>query len=112
MSMLHVQLLVLLLTRICAKRKTRINGKVKWFSIVDILFIQNTYDPAYWAAWVIWCFWWDIYDRKYYKVAGGMGCAIVGLRTLWVMQTKTLIYIPAVLSSMGMTYASFYVALF
>ena len=110
--MLHVQLLVLLLARIFAKRKTRIRGNVKWFSIVDILFIQNTYDIVYWAAWVLWCFWWDIYDRGYYKSAGGMGCIIVGLRTLWIMQSSVYIYIPAVLSSMGMTYTAFYVGLF
>lgn len=110
--MLHVQLLVLLLARVCAKRKTKMRGRVKWTSIVDILFIQNTYDPIYWAAWVLWCFWWDVYDRGYYKTAGGMGCVIVALRTLWVMKSNVLIYIPAVLSSMGITYAAFHSALF
>jgi len=110
--MLHVQLLVLLLARACAKRKTKMRGRVKWISIVDILFIQNTYDPIYWAAWVTWCFWWDVYDRKYYKTAGGIGCIIVALRTVWVMKSNVFVYIPAILSSMVITYAAFHRALF
>lgn len=109
---MHLQFAVLLLSRICAKRKFKIRGRVKWLSLIDILFAQNVYDPIYWAAWVLWCFWWDVYDRKWCATAGGMGGIIVALRSLWVIQTNTFMYIPAVLSSMVMTYCGFYEALF
>ena len=84
-KMLHVQLLVMLAARVCAKRKLKVRGKVKWFSLVDILLVQNTYDPIYWAAWILWCFWWDIFDRKWYKTAAGMGWTIAALRTVFVL---------------------------
>ena len=51
---MHLQFAVLLLSRICAKRKFKIRGRVKWLSLIDILFAQNVYDPIYWAAWVLW----------------------------------------------------------
>lgn len=111
-SMLILQIAVLLACRILAKRKCRVRGKVKWISLVDIILMQKTDNPIYWTAWVLWCLWWDIYDREYYKVAGLLGYIITCLRILWLLTSKQLIYVPCVCTSIIMTYNALYIYLF
>lgn len=106
--MLALQIAVLFISRICAKRKLRIRGRVKWFSLLDIASMQDTMDPVYWVGWVIWCFYWDIYDREYYGYAGLMGVIISCIRSYWVLQNMMFWYIPSVISSCILTYAAFY----
>ena len=101
-------LIVLCATRLIAKRKCRVRGLVKWLSIVDLLLMQTTIDVAYWIAWGVWCLWWDVYDREFYKTATGMGFVIMCARSLWVMQTNTFYYIPSVVTSILLTYASMF----
>lgn len=112
LKMLILQILILFLFRLIAKRKFRVRGHIKWISLIDIVFIQDTNNIIYWIAWVLWCMWWDIYDREYYKVAGGVGYVITCLRILWILKTNTFLYIPCAVTSAAITYNAFYVALF
>ena len=106
--MLALQVLALFLSRLCAKRKMRIRGNVKWLSLIDIACMQDTQDPVYWAGWIIWCFYWDIYDRKCYGWSGMMGIVITGIRSYWMLNHMVYLYIPCVVTSCLLTYASFY----
>lgn len=106
--MLILQVLTLLACRIVAKRKFRIRGRIKWLSLVDILLIQETNDPVYWAAWIAWCLWWDIYDREWYRTAGGVAYAITCLRIMWVLKTNTYIYATCIVTSAAMAYNALY----
>ena len=112
LKMLILQVLVLFIFRIIAKRKFRIRGHIKWVSLVDIILIQESKDPIYWCAWVLWCMWWDIFDREHYKMAGFLGYTITCLRILWVLKTNTFIYIPCAVTSAAMTYNALYRAFF
>lgn len=110
--MLPVQILVLIISRALAKRKVKFRGNLKWLSVVDILMIQNTLNPLYWAAWILWCFFWDVYDRQKYFMAGFMAWTCCCLRVLWVMSEKQYIYLVCVGSSIILCYSSFYQLLF
>lgn len=107
-KMIALQILVLFLTRLCAKRKLKIRGRVKWLSLIDIASVQNTKDPIYWIGWVLWCFYWDIYDRKYYGWSGLIGTIFTCIRSYWMLTHMVYFYIPCVLTSCVLTYASFY----
>lgn len=98
---------VLILARSISKRKTRVKGRVKWTSFVDLAHVQNTYDISYWIGFVGWCVWWDIYDRGYNVTAGLLGILIMFARTFWIIHTHTYFFIPAVITSLSMAYAAF-----
>ena len=106
--MLVLQILALFLSRLFAKRKLKMKGKIKWLSLVDIIFVQETLDPIYWAAWIVWCFYWDVYDREYYGWAGLMGMVITCIRSYWCLKEHLYVYIPCIVSSGVLTYAGFY----
>ncbi len=110
--MIPIQFVVLVISRALAKRKVKFKGHLKWFSLVDIVLVQNTLHPLYWAAWILWCFFWDVYDRQRYGMAGSMAWVICCLRLLWVMTEKQYIYLVCVGSSMILCYSSFYQLLF
>ena len=106
--MLALQVLALFLSRLCAKRKMRIRGRIKWLSLIDIACMQNTLDPIYWVGWIVWCFYWDIYDRKCYGWSGLMGVVVTCIRSYWMLNHMVYLYIPCVITSCVLTYASFY----
>lgn len=106
--MIPLQITILFLSRLCAKRKLYFKGYLKWISIVDIACMQNTIHPLYWVAWILWCFFWDIYDREKYALAGVVAWIVCCTRTLWVIAEKNYIYLACVVSSMTLCYASFY----
>lgn len=106
--MLALQVFALFLSRLCAKRKLRIRGRVKWLSLVDIACMQETLDPIYWVGWMAWCFYWDIYDREFYGWSGLLGVVVTCVRSYWVLNQKVFFYIPSVITSCMLTYASFY----
>lgn len=110
--MLILQVVILFLCRLVAKRKFRVRGHIKWISLVDIILIQDTNDVTYWVAWVLWCVWWDIYDRERYKMAGGLGYVITCLRIMWILKSSTFIYIPCAVTSAAITYNALYRAFF
>lgn len=99
---------ILFLSRLFAKRKTKFTGIIKWLSLVDIILVQNTLDPLYIVSWVIWCFFWDVYDRKYYATAGFMTFIVTCMRIMFVMKELNYVYLACVLSSSLLCYASFY----
>lgn len=99
---------ILFLTRIVAKRKTKFSGKIKWLSLVDIALVQNTLDPLYITQWIVWCFFWDVYDRQYYATAGFMTFFVTCIRIVFVMHHLNYVYLPCVFSSCLLCYASFY----
>ena len=99
---------ILFLTRIAAKRKTKFTGKIKWLSLVDIILVQNTLDPLYITQWIVWCFFWDVYDRQYYATAGFMTFFVTCLRIVFVLHNSNYVYLACVGSSCLLCYASFY----
>ena len=99
---------ILFLTRIVAKRKTKFSGKIKWLSLVDIILVQNTLDPIYITQWVVWCLFWDVYDRQYYATAGLMTFFVTCLRIVFVLHHLNYVYLACVFSSCLLCYASFY----
>ena len=110
--MIPIQFIVLIISRALAKRKVKFKGYLKWLSLIDIIFVQNTLHPLYWIAWILWCFFWDVYDRELYGMAGGMAWITCCLRTLWVMTEKQYIYLVCVGSSIILCYSSFHQLLF
>ena len=106
--MLALQVLALFLSRLCAKRKMKMRGSIKWLSLIDIACMQNTQDPVYWSGWLVWCFYWDIYDRKYYGAAGLMGVVVTCIRSYWILNHAVLLYIPCVMTSCVLTYSALY----
>ena len=110
--MIPLQIVILIISRLCAKRKVRFKGRLKWLSIIDIVLMQETLHPLYLIAWILWCFFWDVYDREKYGLAGAMAWFVCCLRTLWVMTEKRYIYFVCVDSSIILCYASFYNLLF
>jgi len=106
--MITVHIFILFLSRILAKRKTKFKGHIKWLSLVDIVLVQNTLDTLYMTSWVIWCFFWDVYDRQYYASAGIMSFVVTCLRQLWTLNELKYVYLLCVFSSGCLTYASFY----
>lgn len=103
-----IYIFTLFLTRMLAKRKTKFRGKIKWLSLVDIVLVQNTLDPIYITSWVTWCFFWDVYDRKYYGTAGVMTFFVTCLRIVFFFKEMNYVFLACVLSSCFLCYASFY----
>ena len=103
-----VYIFTLFLTRLVAKRKTKFSGKIKWLSLVDIILVQNTLDTLYITQWIVWCFFWDVYDRQHYALAGIMTFVVTCLRILFMLQNSNYVYFACVLSSCLLCYASFY----
>jgi hypothetical protein len=92
-----------------AKRKTKFSGKkIKWLSLVDIILVQNTLDPFYITQWIVWCFFWDVYDRGYYATAGFMTFFVTCLRIVYMLEQMKYVYFACVFSSCVLCYASFY----
>ena len=106
--MITLHIFILFVTRFFARRKTQFSGKIKWLSIVDIVLVQNTLDPLYMTQWVIWCFFWDVYDRGYHATAGLMTFFVTCLRIVFVMQQHNYLYLACVGSSCLLSYASFH----
>lgn len=103
-----IYIFILFLSRLVAKRKTKFSGKIKWLSLVDIILVQNTLNPLYIISWVIWCFFWDVYDRGYYGTAGLMTFVVTCMRIVFVLKELNYVYLVCVLSSGLLCYASFY----
>ncbi len=99
---------VLFVTRMLAKRKTQFTGKIKWLSLIDIILVQNTLDPLYITSWIMWCFFWDVYDRQYYATAGVITFITTCLRIVYVLHHSNYVYLACVCSSVLLCYASFY----
>ena len=106
--MITVQVFILFVTRLLAKRKVKFSSRIKWLSIFDLVLMQNTLDPLYLAAWVVWCFFWDVFDRKYFATAGFMAFAVTCMRVLWALNELQYIYFVCAFTSCCLSYASFY----
>lgn len=106
--MITLHIFILFVTRLLAKRKTQFSGKIKWLSLVDIVLVQNTLDPLYIVQWVIWCFFWDVYDRGYHATAGFMTFLVTCLRIVYLIEQQYYAYLACVCSSCLLSYASFH----
>jgi len=104
-----IYIFLLFLSRLIAKRKTKFRGKkIKWLSLVDILLVQNTINPLYITQWVVWCLFWDVYDRQYYATAGVMTFFVTCLRIVFFMHNLNYVFLLCVCSSTLLSYASFH----
>lgn len=103
-----IYIFILFLSRLVAKRKTKFSGKIKWLSLIDIILVQNTLDPLYVVSWIIWCFFWDVYDRGYYATAGLMAFLTTCMRIVFVLKEMNYVFFACVCSSCLLSYVSFY----
>lgn len=101
-----LHLVILLLSRLIAKRPFRVRGKIKWLCIIDLALLQHTHNISYWVGWTSWCIWWDLYDRDMTYMASLAGIIIMCARAQWVIETNIFIYIPAVITGMCMAYVA------
>ena len=106
--MITLQICILLFSRIFAKRKLRFKSKIKWLSVVDLILIQNTLDPLYLFSWILWCFFWDTYDRNCFGFSALIASTVTCARIVWALNEMKYVYFGCVFTSSCLIYASLY----
>ena len=79
---------------------------LKLLALMDILFMQNTFSPIYWAGFGCWALWWKYHEQRNPRMTLVLSIASLLLKTTYMYLYVAFTYIPAVFSGLALVYIS------